>query len=301
MKKQYKLIRTYPGSPKIGCIATINKRGYYDLNKDFFEDDVQSCDIEQHPLFWELVKQESKEWEILSFKGRDKYNSDGLFVVKNCETCVYINKNIEYIGITYESALNNGILDIHSIKRLSDGSIFTIGDNIKPVNDIYLSPTIGNRISKSKSEQWIFSNTSIHSFLIVDDIMCIMFKYNHKCGQPIHVFPSPKVAKQKLFTTEDGVDIFEGDKFYSSSVFNIINKPIEFTADKYSNQKNAKLLNHYWFSTKKAAEKYILHNKPCLSITDVNNSIQWKTDYKTKNIHGSATLNKLKELVKSKL
>jgi len=75
---------------------------------------------------------------------------------------------------------------------------------------------------------------------------------------------------EPLFTTEDDIDIFEGDEFFR--VWNINN---ELKTDSYkcfaSIHYNAKhmLKTVPHFSTKKAAEEYILMNKPCLSINDI--------------------------------
>jgi len=66
-----------------------------------------------------------------------------------------------------------------------------------------------------------------------------------------------------LFKTEDGVDIFEGDKVYFVNITNQrFNIDICLQADLYKSH----LL---YFSTKEKAEEYILMNKPCLSINNV--------------------------------
>ena len=91
-------------------------------------------------------------------------------------------------------------------------------------------------------------------------------------------------AKQPLFTTEDGVDIFENntsiyilDKFTIRHIkhkdFNVISKHVKY------------------FSTKEKAEEYILMNKPCLSLKEIK---------ETTTIKG-LSLKKLEKLVKSKI
>lgn len=95
-----------------------------------------------------------------------------------------------------------------------------------------------------------------------------------------------------LFTSEDGVDIFEGNTIYG------INTEWEIFSH-FTNLEN-KIKN--WgikpiFSTKEKAEQYILMNKPCLSLNDISKS--WIL--RDVRIYRKATEEKLKELVKSKL
>lgn len=74
--------------------------------------------------------------------------------------------------------------------------------------------------------------------------------------------------KQPLFTTEDGVEIFEGD---TKEIF-FIHKNNDFSV-KSTLKRECKLgsfsNNVLYFSTKKSAENYIKMNKPCLSLKDV--------------------------------
>jgi hypothetical protein len=75
--------------------------------------------------------------------------------------------------------------------------------------------------------------------------------------------------KQPLFTTEDGVDIFEDDIFwnvgttYNLNDYQITNNKYELVFLKDGSKQ---------FSTKEKAEKYILMNKPCLSLQDLLDS-----------------------------
>jgi len=104
-----------------------------------------------------------------------------------------------------------------------------------------------------------------------------------------------KVVEEPLFTTEDGVDIYEYDAIWVvSSNFNTIYTTA--FSNKYGNSKTAYKIV---FSNKKAAEEYILWNKPCLSLNDV------ASIYPGVNKNHSNTpshqAERLKELVKSKL
>ena len=88
-----------------------------------------------------------------------------------------------------------------------------------------------------------------------------------------------------MFCTEDGVDVFKGDKFYICKLHDW--KLIPCSASKnatFSIDKSKK------FSTKEAAEEYILMNKPCLSINDISSMSTVASTY----------LKNLKELVNQK-
>jgi len=102
-------------------------------------------------------------------------------------------------------------------------------------------------------------------------------------------------TKPVLFTTEDGKDIYEYDAIWVvSSNFNTI-----YTTAFSNKYGNSKTLYKIVFSNKKAAEEYILWNKPCLSLNDV------ASIYPGVNKNHSNTpshqAERLKELVKSKL
>ena len=77
------------------------------------------------------------------------------------------------------------------------------------------------------------------------------------------------VKSKVLFRTEDGVNIFEGDEFWyvTTKGFNLWTK----TCDSMSGgwYVNSKKVGDIPFSTKEAAENYILMNKLSLSLNDV--------------------------------
>ena len=221
--KTYRLIKTYPGSPKLGTIVYFETEDYYMTNMENGFKLFPKKIVENYPEFWELVVE--KDYEILSLiEGKfiypcDKYSKD------------YINQLFNTLGVS-----------IHSVKR-NDGEIFTIGDK---VFSEYVNYTI-NKIS------------------IVNDkcMVSALYDTNNPNGSRLHYnLNNLKKAKQPLFTTEDGVDIFENntsiyilDKFTIRHIkhkdFNVISKHVKY------------------FSTKEKAEEYILKHKPCLSLEDL--------------------------------
>lgn len=126
-------------------------------------------------------------------------------------------------------------LKITSIKRLSDGEIFTIDDKTN-------YGTISSIRPEGKG---------------------LVFNNNYTFG-----LSELKKIKKPLFITEDGVKIFEGDKHYPVELkwhklhLNAVGKM-------YASSCRTKFKI---FSTKEAAERYIFFNKPCLSIKDVENA-----------------------------
>ena len=114
-------------------------------------------------------------------------------------------------------------------------------------------------------------------------------------------------VKQPLFTTEDGVDIFEGDvvtvvslkDFKEGDCDGENDTPIEAYSITWKNKIissynwNLRKDNFLQFSTKEKAEEYILMHKPCLSLKDIDELLCKNTS--------SYFLEKFKKLVQQKL
>ncbi len=157
---------------------------------------------------------------------------------------------------------------IHSIKRLSDGEIFTVGDKC-------IKTGFSNITFDFKIDTIHLGKSSIGESVILQQklgcIYCSLEEAN-KCKR----IPFAK--------TIDGVDIYEGDTYYK--VLKNNNYQLVRLKDQYHVWKDVTL-----FHSKDKAEEYVIMNKPCLSLTDVF-------------IHTSlykSTKDKLKEFVKSKL
>ena len=110
-----------------------------------------------------------------------------------------------------------------------------------------------------------------------------------------------KKVKKPLFTTEDGLDIFEGDLFYYVKFVqynNTSGKPFEIVRGDYTSFEYEPQYEKY-FSTKEKAEEYILLNKPVLSLKDVANI--YPGINKSHPDKPSSQSERLKNLVKSKI
>lgn len=271
--KKYKLIKEYPGVTKLGIEVFKSSAGIYE-NVDLLKKDIFNWrEIEDFPEFWqEVIKQ---DYEILSFKQDSNitdlwtyfYNRGwGRNNKGNCETRPYptldaILNNHLYGGMKY---------NIHSVKRLSDGKIFTISDN--------LTEGIIKQFTLSNYNDGIYADTEK--------------KHESGCsgyiGLPLEKW---RKIKNPLFTTEDGVDIYEGDKYW------FVNLDV-FQTQNITAFINIKLKEECKrFSTKEKAEEYIIMNKPCLSINDIRN-YKHNTTISGMPCHSLETF---KELVKTKL
>ena len=145
--------------------------------------------------------------------------------------------------------------DIYSVKRISDNKIFTIGDSYE---DLII-------------EKMFMS--------VAGDILTT---YKPKFKQP-------------LFTTEDGIDIFEGDTIYWVNIntfekvnYNKYNDDLGEISIKslLSKKYECKAIG---FSTNEKAEEYILLNKPVLSYGEIQEYLKVKD------------CNKVLDLVQSKI
>lgn len=225
--KKYKLIKEYPGSPELGTEIE---------DDEIYHSSLKIAKSGKYPEFWQEVVE--KDYEILSFK----YNND--------PTHNGFDANLQQNGTYHHSKLydnNTGTklermfqlnnYQIHSIKRLSDGEVFTVGDKLT-----YGTLTSINIIQNSV-KLWLNFKSSGGEWDIKDMIK----------------------SKKPLFTTEDGVEMFEGDSYWCVNT-----NPHLWTmwlqTSKATTQINKGVLI---FSTKKAAEKYIQQNKPMYSLQDI--------------------------------
>lgn len=224
---QYKLIQEYPESPELGTIHWIKSDEFGTTSSRYWQGTIF---YDANPKFWQKVEELDYEiislkltgGEILTFKnGKCIHRTDS----ESTESTFHLDRCMSTLS-SRES--------IHSVKRLSDGEVFTIGDKICQVKPL-----------KSKSS-WKIKEFSLK------DIRCFIAGVNITC-----------IEKQKtpLFTTEDGVDIFAGDSywFYNGDIM------VEFSS---AYIKTGGILSGS-FSAKEKAEEYILLNKPLLSLNDL--------------------------------
>lgn len=173
-------------------------------------------------------KQPKPEWKVISLQTEnDTFN---LHLNR-----MYKSGDVEF-GL--EHLLNVEKAQITTVQRLSDGEIFSVGNAIK-----------------WKITGGIFSST-IQGFELEYLDMMICVENNSRVNLCVI-----QKAKQPLFTTEDGVPIYEGGEIW------YVDDRWHVDVSNAFHTTNA--LNWKIFSTEAAAEAYVLANKPQLSLSDV--------------------------------
>lgn len=118
--------------------------------------------------------------------------------------------------------------------------------------------------------------------LVSDFTQRVLDKWGGESKQQIMEDFKKAMQPKPLFTTEDNVEIYEGDGFWGVD-------------EKFNLNKNMTFHNFKYFSKKEAAIEYLLINKPCLSVNDVLSISDATFDFLK--IHAK----RLRELVKLKI
>lgn len=279
--RKFKLIKEYPNSPKLGSIMEYYSNwNMYGINQIcYYNKDV----VENNSEFWQEIIEKDKDYEILSFIGSGGLIKDRIYrLMSNKQYCFeHTNTHslewmLSAIGVPDEI---NPVV-IYSVKRLSDNEIFSIGDNVTLFG-------------------WKHTDCFIEGFKINDkiDSLGITIKQEDTTSTYYNGLDTlRKVEKVPLFKSEDGVDMYIGDRY-----FRIISNweiqeenVIQLGEHIYKNDTIKR------FSTKEKALEYIIENKPCLSYNDIKdiafglfmNVSSGKTFFNEEAV---------KELVKSKL
>jgi hypothetical protein len=119
--KKYKLIKEYPGSPDIGYVS----QPKVEKNVEYTDNHYYSgtwFDPSKFPEYWNPIE----DFEILSFCGTESHPVPG-FIVKI--------KNGKLDSDTLNLPLSHYLegtrcWKINSVRRISDGEVFTIGDKL---------------------------------------------------------------------------------------------------------------------------------------------------------------------------
>ena len=252
---KYKLIKLLPfeNSPRIGYTSEPHLS---QKDEDHYWNGLW-FNPENYPEFWEEVVE--KDYEILKLSLQRSIKHQIVSALENSE------------DYTISLLRCNGN-KIHSVKRLSDGEIFTIGDEII-YNEIFPTKL------KIKSIQLFNGEILIHK----------------DCTMNTNKLSEIQHYKEPLFTTEDGVDIFKGDKYWK------VNNDLNLSNRQKATGSTSDLNPAKYFSTKEKAEEYILMNKPVLSLKDVA-SIYISADKPiTDTTSFSAQNRRIQDLVKSKI
>lgn len=126
--RQYKLLRDLPDCNS-GTILTQEKPDglYMYRGKTDGEDDASwyvKEVVENNPDWFQLIEQ--REWEIVKYK-RQSYGCFD-FYTKGDDGVFYTQNKKNYF---HEKDVSSLTVEIHSVKRLSDGEVFTVGDEVQ--------------------------------------------------------------------------------------------------------------------------------------------------------------------------
>lgn len=191
-----------------------------------------------------------RDWEIHEFKGRKGWDnmmlgSDGKY--GNSHFAVSLDCML-HIG----NSVDSGHYTIHKVKRLSDGAVFTVGDNMKPrVMNEYI---IG---------KFIISTDGSNKIGTLDKRDSDMGGYG--CTAWLHEI-TPVPALPILFTTHDGVEVTSITEIVYT--LGIAFDTFTITAASVLDYKT-RYGSHLIFSTLEARTDYIIENKPLFSIKEL--------------------------------
>lgn len=202
--------------------------------------------------------------------GELAYYKDGVFKQGNCSVEIGVEPSSEFwTEISYKvletkvyncQGISNGTYTvITSVKRLSDGEVFSIGDKI--------------------SFRGLYGNNSQHKY---DIIKGFDLKQDANLGVLYHngLVGLSKIEKYKesILTTFDGVELFDQDVYYFiwlnkpahgqeiNKVYKAIARPLEEDTSWSSDA--------VFFSTKESAEKYLKENQKKYSVNDIKEIVK---------------------------
>lgn len=226
--------------------------------------------------YWEEIGEPKKDYEILSLR----YNNHD---IRPFQDVIVDYKNDKPVRRSDNKSVHNTVeiseftktdwekyITILSVSRLSDDFVITLGDYCK---------------AKKGS-----------SGIVTTIEFCGNGELRIGSDKRYYVGINDVVKSEVLFRTEDNVEIREGDKYCCIYKNNF--EPFEdlkmFTANNGVVLKDQFL----FFSTKEAAENFIICNKPCLSFNDIWNISDNKS---SDNNYVVVSKKELKQLAKSKL
>jgi|GEM_PF-2238156 len=239
--KKYKLIKEYPGSPKLGHIVTWNGNFY-----DGFENNsLSSNQVENSPEYWEKLK--NYEITEVSYRGVIYDRFDGEFYYDSNQKIIQ-----NHTSRIYVASLNDSDVIINSVKRLSDEEVFTVGEPCKTLISDY----------KSIRDFSVHKNGEIYINKLNRTVADCCLK---------DLVPNDK----HVFITEDNVKLHVGEQYYTvcfkdvitMKSFNRVNGPYYLKTKNYIAPESFDYIK--FFANEEKANEYFLFNKPCLSINDV--------------------------------
>lgn len=231
MNRKFKHKKTGDIAEQVESYSYFIQNDQTEIPKQFIED---SCD-------WEEIKEVERGYVILEF-------SDGINIYKRAFDGTYYTSNYP-LWYTEEQLLKRENITITSVKRLSDGEVFSVGDKIKG----YSTDEHPFMITEMRIGRYSLCDELNSDIILVGGYTRSSYLINFGCS-----------VVKPLFTTEDGVKIYHGDKWYG----------IQYDFRIFCWNPNTHIIvpvSEKRFSTHELAEEYVLLNKPFLSINDIFN------------------------------
>ncbi len=252
---------------QFACDLRNNKEVNEKLHKSWRDSMGEFKERVQQSKQSEPLTNSTKEWEIVSFAEHlsGTWEKSGyIYPVINGMVGCFNN------AMSVEEWLKNQplIYSIHSVKRIADGEVFSIGDKISwGIHDSYVTTLLGFEMQDGRLK---FNDSERPSHLKWAD-----FLYSQNLHKKL---PSPNTAIQEtittdntnvLFTTEDGVDVLKywgKTKVWILSTSNWIISEVSVDTSPF---KGATGNEFKYFSKKEAAENYIIENKKLFSLQEI--------------------------------
>lgn len=215
-----------------------------------------------------------KEWEIISVTYFGGYPSDAKEGNK-----VKWSKDNYAQWWDLDELLKSDSTKIHSVKRLSDSSVWTVGE-----------------MAMSGKEQFTIEGFTISSSGEFMDVIGQHFSYNISEISKLPSTTTQQTQEQKpvLFVTEDGIEIRKGNTFWIVDTDWSVYQPLP------AHEESGKQIERKYFSTERAAGEYVIKNRPYLSLEEIMIIVRTIKDG-AKGHYAKMYLNqKLHDLVKSK-
>lgn len=202
--------------------------------------DLHNAVVTKEPV-QEPKQERNTEWEILeiSYSNRD---GNGIVSFGNQPAVLKNARVLDELKKIENSS-------IYSVKRLSDNEVFTIGDEIK---DFYTK-------GSCKISEFQISGETMNAVSVIDG--------ERFSASLLYV---KKVKPKPLFTTEDGVAIYSGDRCWT-----VLNYKSSYGWDPLEVKVTTSVIpDGKFFSTKEAAKEYVNANKPVFSFNDIVSALQ---------------------------
>lgn len=217
---------------------------YYSFSeKEYFKDNFLNYWDEFIKTYSVKHTEPKRDWEIMELRRYGQEYIGGSHTISLRSNGLYLNDINPYLLGKYslkEAMTNDSV--IHSVRRLSDSEVFTVGDDT----------------DKGK----------IAGFSICENLMFVNFQLcgSSEGGRSNYLIGAIQKSKPVLFKTEDDTCVFEGDivfqvdlKRYEVHHTNPMTK-IDYETYGSSNK---------YFRNRGLATEYALLNKPCLSLSDI--------------------------------